>query len=285
MWFFLSLLAGVSLAVRNLLSKVSAKELPEIVSMWFLFVFSIPVVVWGLAFQPFVVTNSQFWLLIAFRLILELIALVSFYKALKIEAVSIVISLLALQPVLTLGTTFLINQQITSYIGLVATVLVSIGLSLMYINEAKKSESKDFIKASFFIVLTVLSYSLLEPIHAKAISFSNVSTYLVVSQLVISAFLSGIVVFKWQQTIINTWNNKTFFITNVAMGIVLGVELLFLFAAFAIAHNVAYVISLASIHIIITTVGAFLFLKESLSLRKTAAIIFVTVASVLFAFS
>ena len=186
MWFALSLLAGFSLAVRNLLSKLSAEKLPELVSMWFLFLFSLPVVVWALFFQPFVVVSNQFWILIGFRVLLEFSALFTFYKALKLEGISVVISLLALQPLLVIGTTFFINQQTSSALGLLATALVSVGIFLMYRSEAKQGESPEFIKATFLILLTVISYALLEPIHAKAISLSNVSSYLVASQLVVT---------------------------------------------------------------------------------------------------
>lgn len=285
MWFVLSLFFGVSLALRNLLSKVSSSDLPELVSMTFLFVFSLPVVIWGVFFQPIVITDSSFWILILIRFFLDFGALFAFYKALKVESVSVVIPLLALQPVLTVGTTFLINQQQASLLGLFATVLVGLGLSLLFVNESKAGEKKDFLKAASLVLLTVVLYSFLEPLHAKAISFSNVSTYLIISQLLFSVVLVAASLSKWPSLVASTLKSKKLMLTNVSMGVVFGLELAFLFLAFSLAPNVAYVISISNLQLVITTLGAVLFLKESFSWRKGVAITLVTFASILFAFA
>jgi uncharacterized membrane protein len=52
-----------------------------------------------------------------------------------------------------------------------------------------------------------------------------------------------------------------------------------------LAENVAYVISIASLNILVTTIGATIFLKEKISWQKGVAIGLVTLASVLFAFA
>ena len=72
-------------------------------------------------------------------------------------------------------------------------------------------------------------------------------------------------------------------LVNSSMGIALGTELIFLFSAFSLASNVAYVVSVASIHIMITSVGAFFILKETFTREKVMAIALVVISSILFA--
>ncbi len=279
MWILLSVLSTISLSSKNLLSKFGAGKTNEYVNMWAMAFFTLPVAGIALLFSDFEISDNKFWLLIGLRIILESIALVAFFRALKFKSASFVISIMSLQPALTIITTFFISDQKVPLLG-IGAILVIVAANFMLFQSEKKLTNKEdmpnLIKATLLIFTTTLLFSVLDPLHGEIIEVSNQFTYFFVSELCFTVVYSILVGARFRKEFKQTFSNKKNGLLIAGIGVSFGFELLTLFGAITSSDYVSYVSAIRSANIALTAILAFFLFKEKLSRLKLFSIALMT---------
>jgi len=283
MWFLYALISAFSLTGRNIFSKFNVDKTNEYVVMWATVVFAFPIAALAMLFSPFVVTDARFWPLLFIRIILDTVAFIFFYKALKFRAASYVIPIMSLFPALTIVTSFLINGQRVGTLGIIGVLITCGGSYALFAAERRttKIEDRPHLKlATVYILITTIIYGILDPVHAYIIGMSNTYTYFFISEAIFVLLFTGLVWLFAKRDFMQLFKSKKKLVHNGITGLFLGVEVLVLFLALSSAPFVSYVSAIKMSSVGLTAVFAYLFLKEQLNRTKITAIVMIIVGVV-----
>lgn len=276
MWLLYSGLSTLFLCLRNVTSKSNVDKTNEWVVLWHTTAYGFPVSLIFLLFGTFYIAGPTFWYLTLIRVILDTIAAITFLKALKLESVSYVIPLLALQPALTIITSlFITNQNVKplGIFGILITCLASIYLIRSEQKYTTKSNQTNLTKATLLILPTTIIYSVLDPLHAKILLYTNQYTYFFISQSLFLIIITTIALTKSKDSFLHSLKPNNTLITNSLPGIFLAFEAVTLLFALSHTKYVSFVSTIRITNIVLTSLLATIFLKEKLTPNKILVII------------
>jgi drug/metabolite transporter (DMT)-like permease len=206
--------------------------------------------------------------------LIDAVAVTTLTRTIFISDLSDAYPLVALTPVFTLGTSFLLLGETPSLIGLAGVIVIVVGAYLMRIEGAQEGVFKPF-KLLFkdagarYMMLTALLFSLMGPLFKTAAQASSPGVALSTSQWVTTLWLTLFYLYRgtFRGTVREIrrhfWALAGLSVTNFAQAILT-------FLAFELTF-VAYVASVKRLGILFTVLFGYLAFKERGALRGAAA--------------
>ncbi len=273
MWILLAIISSIAGGSRNVLSKVGINRLNEYATMWAGVFFSFFITAALVILNGLHIYDPDFWKFVAVRVVIDSLAFITFFKALKSESVSFVIPLLSLVPVFSSITSFFINGQTIGAVGFLGIIIVCSGNLLLFSSQMKLEGAvkKDLLKATLLTMITVLGWALVDPIHKEAIDRSTPFTYTFVSQLFFVPFFSLLAFLKGRKDIPKIFTKKNI-LPFMSLGLLLNIEFYAQLFSLQTGGLTAFVSAIKSTNVGISSILALIFLKEKVSLMKALAI-------------
>ena len=276
MWLVYSILATAASTTRSLLSKKVVSDVNEYAGLWTFILFGFLVSTTYLFLRGFIISDSNFWYVIALRLVIDSLAVIAYFKALKIEEVSFISPLLALSPILIAIFSYFINDQIPTQEALWGMVLIVIGAIILMLGKVdfhNIKANRQLFRSATYIGITLILWSLASAIHKVGINASSPATYFFVSYLgfvIIFTLLAAKICPQDMKKALSPKYRKT----NIANGLALGLDQTFTLTAIGLGV-VAYVEAIKSSSLMFTTLLAFIFLKEKVTRMKIFSIVII----------
>ena len=278
-WFFLSLLAALSLATSDALTKRFFSNLSPLMMGLARLGYALPWLLAALFFIPWVIPDTTFWFCIAIGLPMEALAFYCYMKALKVSPLSLTVPFLAFTPGFIILTGWIILGEEISPGGFCGIILIIVGA--YFLNLSKTSYGLlDPLKAIFrepgsrLMLLVSFIYAFTSTIGKLAIIHSNPYffgiTYNMALVMLMTLFLPAAANAEPVKNLVR----------RPLIGLILGA----LVATTIFSHmlaismtNVAYMISLKRTSILFGVLyGALWFKEEKIAERLTGAIIMIS---------
>jgi drug/metabolite transporter (DMT)-like permease len=278
-WFLLSLLAALSLATSDALTKRFFSNLPPIMMGIIRLGYAMPWLLAALFFIPWIIPDKTFWLCIAIGLPLEALAFYCYMKALKVSPLSLTVPFLAFTPGFIILTGWIILGEEISPGGFWGIILIIAGAYFLNLSKTRYG-LLDPLMAIFrepgsrLMLLVSFIYAFTSTIGKLAIIHSNPYffgiTYNVALAMLMILFLPAAENAEPVKNIVK----------RPLIGLILGA----LVATTIFSHvlaismtNVAYMISLKRTSLLFGVLyGALWFKEEKITERLTGAIIMIT---------
>jgi drug/metabolite transporter (DMT)-like permease len=135
-WLFLSLLAALTLATNDALTKKFLSPLTAWEMGLFRLLYTLPWLMLSLFWIPWPTLDRTFWAAVAVTLPLELIAVLAYMKALKSSPLSLSLPFLAFTPLFVLLTGRLILGEAITTAGLLGIALIILGSYCLNLSRA-----------------------------------------------------------------------------------------------------------------------------------------------------
>ena len=273
MWILLSLAATAATSAQFIFSKKSLEHQNEYVAITALL--AVAVVIAGLyaLISGIHIQNNAFFLWLGIRILIDSVAIVTNYRAFKFEEVSYVIPIISLLPVLSAASSFLINQEIPSQNSLVGIAMVVVGVGVLFnanINWQNFNANKNVLKATGYILITILIWAFAEAIHKKAIGYASPSTYFFLSYVGFFVIFAAISLRFYKKQLFQIFSPKVRKV-NILNGLSMGLDRVFSLNAIT-TGLVAYVGAIKSSSTAFTSILAWFFLKEEITKQEAIGI-------------
>ncbi len=276
MWLVFAISSAVALTGRNIINKVGVDNEKSIMVAWASAFFSFPVALAAVAMGGLIITDRSFWPLVIIRVVLEILAILALLQAFKFKSVSYVTPLLSLSPLLTAVWSYFLNGDILSPVGLLGMIVIAYGCLLVYYSERKLTSISDragLAKTTALVAFTAFIFSVLDPLHAQVISRSNTYTYFFASTVLLIIFLTPLAYLKMEGDFLDAFIKPRFLKINLALGFLVGIDILVLFLAIASAPAVALVSSIRTTNTALSAAIAYLLFKEKFTSVKILGIL------------
>lgn len=262
MWLIFAIVSAFANSTRNLASKVNIQNSNEYLTIWstvfFALIFSIPFVL----YNGFVITNPSFWIFLILRIILDSIALITFMRALKLQSISFVIPIIALQPVLAAIAAYFISDQSISALGIMGMMVIVVSTLITFcleIDFKNLKNNKNVFYPAVLILITIIFWSILDSLHKESIDRSSPYTYFFISNVLFTLVFSVVLIIT--KTKISPLKESKNLRINMTLGILLGIEFLSQLLALS-SGKVAYISAIKSLSIVISPILSWIFLGE-----------------------
>jgi len=278
-WFFLSLLAALSLATSDALTKRFFSNLSPLMMGLARLGYALPWLLAALFFIPWVIPDTTFWFCIAIGLPMEALAFYCYMKALKVSPLSLTVPFLAFTPGFIILTGWIILGEEISPGGFCGIILIIVGAYFLNLSKTRYG-LLDPLKAIFrepgsrLMLLVSFIYAFTSTIGKLAIIHSNPYffgiTYNMALVMLMTLFLPAAANAEPVKNLVR----------RPLIGLILGA----LVATTIFSHmlaismtNVAYMISLKRTSILFGVLyGALWFKEEKIAERLTGAIIMIS---------
>ena len=180
MWALFSVIAALSWATADLLSKIAMNRrgFDEYVTLYARFVFSLPILLLALSKSWPHHIHPAFWIMCILVIPGDIIASTLYIKALKISPISIVVPFMSFAPVFMLLTSPLLLKEWPSITGATGVLLVTAGAYILHINriqegllEPIKAIYKE--KGPILVILAAFIFSIDTAFGKKAVAYSD----------------------------------------------------------------------------------------------------------------
>jgi drug/metabolite transporter (DMT)-like permease len=278
-WFSLSLLAALSLATSDALTKRFFSNLSPLMMGIIRLGYALPWLLAALFFIPWVIPDTTFWFCIAIGLPLEALAFYCYMKALKISPLSLTVPFLAFTPGFIILTGWIILGEEISPGGFYGIILIIVGAYFLNLSKTRYGLLAPLMAifrepGSRLMLLVSFIYAFTSTIGKLAIIHSNPYffgiTYNMALAMLMTLFLPAAANAEPVKNLVR----------RPLIGLILGA----LVATTIFSHmlaismtNVAYMISLKRTSLLFGVLyGALWFKEEKITERLTGAIIMIT---------
>jgi drug/metabolite transporter (DMT)-like permease len=279
MWALFATTSAISVTARNLFSKHFLKGYSQHLVMWATFAGAVVFSGVAAAIAGMQIKDSMFWQILAIRLLIDTIAALTFTRALKLESVSYVIPMLGLIPVVSSIAGFLLSGQVLSQAAIIVIIVIVTATTGIFLTELRLDKSKKgLIEATVLILITVLCWGVLGPIHSRGMALSTTYTYFFISNIFFLIIFSAILVIfdrAGAKKLIKREVDPKIFL----LGLLLGVEFLAQLLAYS-TGLVGIVDSIKSSNAGLSAVAGWQLFKEKMTWVKMAFIVISLVAVV-----
>ncbi|MGO9137818.1 MAG: EamA family transporter [Syntrophales bacterium] len=278
-WFFLSLLAALSLATSDALTKKFFSNLPPLMMGIIRLGYALPWLLAALFFIPWIIPDTTFWLCIAIGLPLEALAFYCYMKALKVSPLSLTVPFLAFTPGFIVLTGWIILGEEISPGGFCGIILIIIGAYFLNLSKTSYGILAPLMAVfrepgSRLMLLVSFLYAFTSTIGKLAIIHSNPYIFGIIYNAALALLLT-----LFLPAVLNAEPVKNL-IRRPIIGLILGA----LVATTIFSHmlaismtNVAYMVSLKRTSLLFGVLyGALWFKEEKIAERLSGAIIMIT---------
>ncbi len=286
MWIALSVAAMVSTSARFIFTKKAIQKQHELVAIAAMFVIATIVAGFYSLVAGIYIARSNFFIWLAIRIIIDSVAMITNFRAFKYQEVSYVMPLISLIPVLSIGTSFLLNGETPSSGAFIGILLVVAGVGTLFsvnINWKNFEANHNVLKATGYMLVTILIWSMAEAIHKKATILSSPATYFFLSYAGFSIVFVTLSLFTQRKQLIDAFRTPIKSI-NLGNGITMGLDRMFSLNAIS-TGLVAYVGAIKSSSVALTSILAAIILKEKISKLEGVGICLSTIGVIVIALS
>ena len=262
-WFFLSLIAAVSIAARDVSIKTYTELQPEEVAILELF-WALPVIMAGCIMVETPPLDQTFWLTFIISVPINILAYILYLYAIKLSPISLSVPFLAFTPVFMILTGFYILGETITFWGGIGTGLIFVGGYLLHFKKNQESILDPFSaftreKGSWLMLLVAFIFAFAAVLGKKAILhssplFFSYYFFLVMNVLIVGGLCIGRKS-NWRRIIRNSHR-------GMWLGCLLMVHISFHALAISISTAV-YMIAVKRSSILFSILLSWLILKES----------------------
>ncbi|HEX9804716.1 MAG TPA: hypothetical protein VGA67_03470 [Candidatus Dojkabacteria bacterium] len=282
MWVVFAFLSLLFLNARTIVTKFNVSKTHEYISIWYTFLFQIPLGVVAVLIMGIRIDDPQFFILVFGRVWLDIVAFIFFFKSLKLSSISIVLPFLALQPALSVFTSYFINGQAIEPLRLILVLIIAAACYILYkATSEKSSKGLDNKKGIIFMLIVVGLYAILDPLHAEILEISAPTTYFFISSLYFITIWSIFIFWNFRKELFKSFKDRKAVLFNGSNGVILSLEVLSLFSALVPGSITAVVSSIRSTNIAVSSILGGIIFKEKLNKRKLLLIGIITMAVIL----
>lgn len=230
--------------------------------------------------------TNFYWSIIAVSLV-DALAVTLLIRAIHSADLSDAYPLVALTPVFSLGTAFLILGEEPTLQGAIGVVVIVVGAYLLRARRSQDSLLEPFRllatdRGARYMMITALMFSIMGPLFKTAMQASSPEVALTSSQWLSAIWLTGILALRGKlRGVVAELTRNAPVLSGIAVTNFL--QALFNFLAFELAL-VAYVASVKRLGILFTVLLGYLFFREKGALRGAVAGAVMLVGVVLIAF-
>jgi len=286
MWIVLGLISAFSDAAKNTLAKHNAKSFDSLVVTWAWVTYSLILLLPLMFFKGVPRLDSTFWTSFVARIILDVISLILYVKALKQTDLSLSLPMLALTPFFLLITGFVINHEFPQPIGLIGVGAIILGTYLLNFKRNEKIY-QPFVaiyqnKGTFMMLWVAVLWGITGSLHKLAILHSNPYFYTAFGALILAIIFTPLAIWSNKQDFIRSLNPKNLQYI-IPVGLLDGVSVLCQMIGQSIALTV-FVVSLKRMSIVFSSAMGWFFFKEPIK-KRIIPICLMVVGVVLISFS
>ena len=275
MWFILSLLSSFFDSLKYVTGKKVTKEIDPIVigfSQWFF---------GTLIFLPFflnnlsVKTDTGFWPVLIINAFLNALAIILFWRGVKLSDLSLAIPLITFIPIFVLIISSFLTHEIPSFFGIIGVMIIVMGAYLLNLDKKIRNVWQPFYAiihkpGSKFILIVTILWSFSTVLDKIAILKSNPVIYLFYLNLATMLILLPLVLFKFVGKI-----KPKYFLIMLVMGVIAGMGLLTQFNAVKYTF-VSYVSAIKTSSVIFTIIlGHFIFKEKNIKERLSGSVVMI----------
>lgn len=269
----IALALGVAMfkGVQSIYQRKNALGTDEFVTAWASRAFGLPILAAAIIYQGVPELGLEFLLYVVPQGLVIAFTSVIIAKAYKESDASIVTPMFALSPVLVVGTSFLILNEIPTLKGFLGILLIALGA---YILKAERSRGllaplKNLWqeRGVQLILVVIVIYSVTANIDKIGVQKSSAVMWPLAVYFFSSIFLMPVMMKKsdeWQTKVRNDWKDLG------VLGGLGGAGIILQMMAFEIT-KVSYVVSIKRLSIPITVLFSFFMLKEKDSFKQRMA--------------
>jgi drug/metabolite transporter (DMT)-like permease len=178
-WVILTLISAFSLATSDALTKRIITQENEYVIAWFRVVFALPGLCAAVAISgPFPKLDHTFFAAFFIALPLEIIAILLYYKALRISPLSLSLPFLAVTPVFLIILSFVLVRQSVSLMGGAGIALIALGGYTLNLSALRSGFLEPFRaimreRGSRYMLIIAFIYSMTSALGKIGVSHSS----------------------------------------------------------------------------------------------------------------
>ena len=200
LWIVLSLISAFSLATSDALTKKIITPSNEYVIAWLRIVYSLPALIAAMVLTPVPSLDGTFFLTFCAALPLEVLAILLYYKALRISPLSLSLPFLSFTPVFLMLFSRVIMGEAVSLIGGVGIALIALGgygLNLSSLRTGPLGPLKAVLRGrgSMYMLVVALIYSVTSVLGKLAITHSSPAFFGVTYYFALAICLLPVIVF------------------------------------------------------------------------------------------
>lgn len=185
LWFVFSLLTAFFYGLQSVYIKGFLSEVEQLVVVWTLFLFGLPVVGGYLYADGFPPIDPDFWPAFVVSIVVNLVAWPLFVRSVQLSDVSLVMPLLAFTPVCILLVEFLILGNFPSTSGIMGILLVVSGTYLLNVEGNLDALHKPITslfqdRGAIMMLIVAAIWSISATVEKITVSSSSPSFYLTV---------------------------------------------------------------------------------------------------------
>lgn len=201
LWIVLSLTSAFSLATSDALTKRIITPGNEHAIAWLRVVYSLPVLAVAMLFAPVPALDGTFYAAFLSALPLEIIAILLYYKALRLSPLSLSLPFLSFTPVFLILFSRLIMSDAVSAAGAAGIVLITLGsygLNLSALREGPLGPLKAVLRerGSLYMLIVAMIYSATSALGKLAIAHSSAAFFGVSYYCALAVCLLPVFVFR-----------------------------------------------------------------------------------------
>ncbi|MFC1863313.1 EamA family transporter [Thermodesulfobacteriota bacterium] len=194
LWLQLALMAALCSAGNDALTKRFFSDLSAFEMGFVRLLYAFPYLIIGLFLIPWPKLDCTFWVCIAVGLPLELAALMSYMRAIKVSPLSLTVPFLAFTPVFVIITGYLLLGEVLNLFGILGISLIVIGSYVLNISHGKYGWFSPFKaifleQGSWLMLITSFLYSFTATLGKLAIIHSSPQFFGAVYFILFTLFL------------------------------------------------------------------------------------------------
>lgn len=269
MWVIYALLSAFFVATTDpIAKKILAKNGDEYIIGWAIVFLSTPFLAWPCFAHGPVSLNWGLIKTLLAVLPFEVLAALLYYKALKLTDISLSVPFLALTPVFSVLTAFLLLGEKTKPLGGAGIILITVGVYSLNLKEVRHGFTSPFKaifanKGSFYMVIVAFIYSITSVVSKKAMLYSTPESIPFIYNLTISLGMLPVILYrlKTRPRVISVEIKYDMWPAYIALGFMAALSSIFYFKSIESA-NVAYAISIKRLSLLMSVGYGWLFFKE-----------------------
>lgn len=289
MWLYLIALCAFFTATTAVLFKLALRKHDQYISAWL--GFALPGLIFAIALLRFhpKIHDPLFWLYLAALSLLELFSFLIYLEALRISAISLVFPFLALTPIFTISTSYILLKEKLVLPGIIGVCCISLGAYLLNAYTVKQGPMEPIRrifkeKGVMLMIVAAFIYGIISALGKKAMLYVGPAAFPLIYVPILFLLFSATALYRLKKKLshINMDVKSTFLFLSISVSFVFAAFLHY--KAMSLA-NVSYVVSVKSISLLFAVLyGAIIFKEGHIKYRFAGALIMAAGAAIIAVF-
>ncbi|MDP2912917.1 MAG: DMT family transporter [Candidatus Omnitrophota bacterium] len=266
MWAIYAFLSAFFVATTDPIAKRALGASDEYVVGWLSLVVSSFFLSFFWFFSKAPPLNAELLKTLLLIIPIEILATVLYYRALRLTDISLSVPFLALTPVFTIVTAFLLLGEKTRPIGAAGIAMITIGVYSLNLKEARYGPMSPIRaillnRGSLYMVLVALLFSITSTVSKRAMLLSSPESIPFIYNLSIALAMAPIIMYRLKNGRSRLNRSYKAMILFAAMGFFSALSSIFYFKSVSMA-GVAYAISIKRMSLLMSVGYGWIFFRE-----------------------